>query len=896
MSPDAASHQPDIPVSAILNTLDGSVALLDPHGVILAVNTRWREIVKKAGLALVPGQNLPASYQHVGGALAAEAARIAREIGVVLAGERPDFHDEGAPWPMSPEGGQRFRLTVKALPERAGAIVTYEDTSQRHEEAARRAEERLRHLIDHATDIIYSCDLNGCFTFVNQPAVRLMKYDEPELLGRHFLSLIRPDYRDRAGEFYAKQLLEKIPSTYFEFPAVTKDGAEIWFGQNVELVRDRETVVGVQAVARDITRQKAAEDALQESETRFRVMAEASPVGIFLTGPNGTTVYSNPKSLAIADITFEQALGFGWRDALHPDDRDRVMRAWIESAANRSTFSSTHRYVRTDGSIVWARVHVAPMLDLGELRGFVGVIEDITERHVAEEALKASEAKFRGLFENTQEGVFQSTPEGKLLTVNPAFIAMLGYSSAEELLKLDIARDLYATPQLRTVFWERLKRDGTVRDFESECRRKDGQTITTLTSARLARSADGRILYCEGVLVDITERRGLEAQLRQAQKMESIGRLAGGVAHDFNNLLTAILGYAEFTAEYLPPDNPGRANLEQLLIAAHRASDLTKQLLAFARRQMIEPRVIDLNELVANSEKILRRMIGEDIELTTRLASTLSGVRVDPVQFERILMNLAVNARDAMPAGGQMTIETADVVLDEDTARRHPGMRAGSHVMLAVTDNGVGMSEEVRAHLFEPFFTTKEPGRGTGLGLATCYGIVKQAGGYILADSQPGRGATFRIYLPTVEEPVTPLQRAAPMGILSGGGLETILLVEDERLVREMAAESLRSRGYTVLTAESSQSALDLNRNYRDPIHLLVTDVVMPGSTGRQLAGEIQRERPELKVIYLSGYSDDAITPHGIVEGGVTFLPKPFTPMSLTDKVREVLTLPGQPA
>lgn len=390
-----------------------------------------------------------------------------------------------------------------------------------------------------------------------------------------------------------------------------------------------------------------------------------------------------------------------------------------------------------------------------------------------------------------------------------------------------------------------------------------------------------------GVVFDITDRKRLEAQLLEAQKLEGIGRLAGGIAHDFNNLLTVILGYTEMALMGLPENAPLGGDLQQVKKAADRAADLTRQLLAFARRQIIEPKVLSLNTLILELDKLLRRLIGEDIDLITLPAPDLWNVKVDAGQFEQVLINLCVNARDAMRQGGMLTIETANVVLDTEYARHHPDVLPGSYVMLAVSDTGIGMDVAMQQHIFEPFFTTKETGKGTGLGLATCHGIVKQSGGHIWLYSEPGQGTTFKIYLPRVLEAASPTLPEEEVTIPQG--TETILLVEDEVMVRMYAAEALRGQGYTVLEADGGAEALTLAAGYVGTIHLLLTDVVMPQMSGRQLAEQLATLRPKIKILYASGYTDNTIVHHGILEAGVAFVQKPYAPDTLARKVRETL-------
>jgi CheY-like chemotaxis protein len=375
--------------------------------------------------------------------------------------------------------------------------------------------------------------------------------------------------------------------------------------------------------------------------------------------------------------------------------------------------------------------------------------------------------------------------------------------------------------------------------------------------------------------------------------MEAIGRLAGGIAHDFNNLLTAINGYSDLGLRKIADDSPVRRNLNEIRKAGERAAGLTRQLLAFSRKQVLQPKVLQLNSIIADIDKMLKRLIGEDVALLTVLNPALEQIKADPGQIEQILMNLVVNARDAMPKGGKLTIETANVYLDEEYARSHNSVQPGSYIMLAVSDTGHGIDAKTRERIFEPFFTTKEVGKGTGLGLSTVYGIVKQSGGNIWVYSEVGRGTTFKVYFPIVKQPAEAIQRLTRPIELPGGS-ETVLLVEDEDLVRKMAKEILQMSGYYVLEARQGIEALALTKEFDKPIHLMVTDVVMPQMSGPELAGHLERSSPHIRVLYMSGYTDEAIVHHGVLKEGVAFLEKPFTPDALALKVREVLDSPIQ--
>jgi PAS domain S-box-containing protein len=519
----------------------------------------------------------------------------------------------------------------------------------------------------------------------------------------------------------------------------------------------------------------------------------------------------------------------------------------------------------------------------------LALMTDVTDRRRAEDALRASEARFRQLAEHIHEAFFViEMPSGQALYISPTWGEIWGRS-------VDAA---YADSQL---WFNAIHPDDRAEVVAGQAAIGRGQPATNVFrvqrpdgSERWVRGrtfpvvdASGVVYRMVGVAEDITELRKTEDQLLKAQKMEAVGRLAGGIAHDFNNVLTAIFGYVEMVVEDLPSGSQARADLDEVLKAAGRAASLTRQLLAFSRQQVLQPTVLQINDVVQDLEKMLRRVIGEDLELRVTLAPDAGKVRADVGQLEQVVLNLAVNARDAMPTGGKLTIETVNAGLTEAYADAHQPVVPGAYVMLAVSDTGVGMSPEVRARVFEPFFTTKEQGKGTGLGLSTVYGIVKQSGGYVWVYSEPGRGATFKIYLPRVDAPIDVAPRPKEGGTLAG--TETVLVAEDDDLLRPLAKNVLEKFGYTVLAAANADAALASARGHQGPIHLLVSDVVMPGASGRELARRLAATHPETKVLFVSGYTDDAIVHHGMLEPGLNYLQKPFTPATLGRKVREVL-------
>jgi PAS domain S-box-containing protein len=525
-------------------------------------------------------------------------------------------------------------------------------------------------------------------------------------------------------------------------------------------------------------------------------------------------------------------------------------------------------------------IYVAVVATTGLLLG-----PAVARRLRAEAALREAHSHLRAVIDSAPLAIYTVDAEGHVRSWNPAAEALYGWSETEVIggPLTPIAQESGDHQQIR----ERVFAGGTLRGIETTARRRDGSPIAVTLAAAPFTDAAGNVTGALFIAADLTEVRQLEVQYRQLQKMEAVGRLAGGIAHDFNNLLTAILGTTGLVLEYVGSDKRIRMDVEEIEKAAKRAAGLTRQLLVFSRQQVLEPRILDINAVVRDLERMLARLIGEDIELRLQLAPEIGAVQADPGQLQQAIVNLVVNARDAMPNGGGLTIETTEVALDPRQLEAHTPTQPGTYVLLAVHDTGVGMDAATKARLFEPFFTTKAPGRGTGLGLATVYSIVKQSGGYIWAYSEPGQGTTFKIYLPRVAG--TPEQMAAQTPAPFAIGSETVLLVEDQAEVRKLTSRILEARGYTVLPAEDAGAAVQLAERYLKRIDLLLTDVVMPGVNGRELALRLAGQRRDLKVLFVSGYTGEAIRQHGLLELGAAFLQKPFTPEVLARKVREVL-------
>jgi len=617
---------------------------------------------------------------------------------------------------------------------------------------------------------------------------------------------------------------------------------------------------------------------LESAEQRYRLLYERSLAGVLRTTLDGRILDCN---LACARIfgyaTCEEFIASPITDRyFHPEDRNTFM-AILQRVKSLTSYEQCLR--RKDGSKVW----LLGSANLVDGKGGARTVNEETFVDITEG--KNAEETFRKAFNANPEPItIAAFPEGRFIDVNDSFLRVTGYEREEVIGRTSKELNFWARPEDRVTFVEKLKTQGSVRDLEITFCTKSGEIREAVDSAE---TIDVGGQECAiAIFRDVTERKSLEKQLRQTQKMEAVGQLSGGIAHDFNNLLGVIIGYSEILEQRLPPDDPLLKECLQIKKAGQSAASLTRQLLAFSRQQVLDPKVLDLNGIVLNVQKMLRRLIGEHIELKTNLDPALGCVKADQSQIEQVILNLAVNARDAMPQGGKLLIETAKVELDEDYARRHPPQEPGAYVLLSVADTGIGMDAETQARIFEPFFTTKEIGKGTGLGLSTVYGVVRQSGGHIWVYSELGLGTTFKIYLPCAGQPARVQQPpAAPAESLRGS--ETILLVEDEEALRGLARSLLEDSGYTVLEAELPEAAIETALQHSGKIHVLLTDLVMPGMTGKDLAAKLAPTRPEMKVVFMSGYT--SFTHAGLADSEIALLTKPFTREKLLRKLRETL-------
>ena len=628
---------------------------------------------------------------------------------------------------------------------------------------------------------------------------------------------------------------------------------------------------------------------LFQREELFRLISDNATDMIAVVDMEGRRIYNSYSYQTALGYSPEELRGSSSLEQIHPDDRERVQQAAEESRATGMGQTLEYRIRHKNGT--WRMLESTASVIRNAKGGpekLVIVNRDITDRQLALEALRLADADFRSVVEDAPYGIYRTNGEGQLFRVNPALQKILGYDDSAELLKANLELQIFRSAMEYRRLFELLNRVDDFKDVEAEWKRKDGTPITVLCSGRRIARSDEQPVYFEMFVEDITEKRILERQLRMTSKMEAVGRLSGGIAHDFNNLLGVIIGYSQVLKRALGPENPLTEHADEIEKAGDRAAALTRQLLAFSRQQILTPTVLNLNDLVLDMQKMLPRLIREDITVSIALDEELGSVRADRNQIEQVILNLAVNARDAMSAGGRLQIDTKNMCLDELYARSHPGAKPGEYVCLSVTDSGTGMDPETIAHIFEPFFTTKELGKGTGLGLATVYGIVKQSGGYVWVDSELGKGAAFQVFLPRVAQ-IADLQAARPYLDENLRGSETILLVEDAAPLRKLAVSFLSSHGFEVLSAPDAEEALKIAAAHAGAIQLLVTDVVMPGQNGRVLAERLVASYPKIKVLYISGYNDSFIAGHGILDPGSILLNKPFTEEALIHKVREVL-------
>ncbi len=801
---------------------------------------------------------------------------------------------------MKDEDKSKEQLITELNALRKSIAESEKDKTERKraEEALRESEQLYRTLVRLSPDPISVVDLNGSLIF-NSPKAMEMYGGSPggELFGRSILNWVAPEEHEKASA-NIRRLLREGTLTGIEYTLIKNDGTRFIGEINASVIYSPDgSPMRMMFITRDVTERKRAQDELFNSRQMLRSVLDNIPQRVFWKDRDSMYIgcnksfafdcgYMDPSEL-VGKTSYETASASN-ADLFHADDR-----GVMESGRPKINYEEPQ--IRPDGTQAWLITSKVPMYDQdGQVIGLLGTYSDITERKLAEDLLRKSEERFSKFFRATPVGTsITRLSDYEYLDVNDAWLGLFGYTREEVIGRNPLDLGIWAVPGDSRKMVEILRRQGRVKDFETRYRLKFGELADVLFSGEVIEAAGHR--YILGLAYDITERKRaeeerkkLEEQLFQAQKMESIGRLAGGVAHDFNNMLGVIIGRAEMALNRDILTEGLQHTLKEILNAGLRSADLTRQLLAFARKQTAVPKILDLNHTISGMLKMLRRLIGEDIDLFWTPEFDLWKIKIDPSQVDQILANLVVNARDAISGIGSIIIRTENVVIDDSNRTKTPELIPGEYVLLTTSDSGAGMSKEVRENIFEPFFTTKEVGKGTGLGLSTVYGIVKQNDGFIYVTSEPGKETTFKIYLPRFEVK-TAQALYAEVAVKSPTGTETILLVEDDEAILNLSKMILEDLSYTVLTAQTPADAIRLAEGHPGDLDLLITDVVMPEMHGRELAEQLSASRPNLKVLYMSGYTSDVIAHRGILDEGLNFIQKPFLRYDFAAKVRQVL-------
>jgi PAS domain S-box-containing protein len=793
---------------------------------------------------------------------------------------------------------EQLLVEVAKLRSRVAELEKVESACNQAGEALRISEKKLQLIIDTSPVGICTVDPLGNYVTTNLAFEQMLGYPKEELRGLSFFEVTHPDDRPQNKKLFQDMISSKMGGFFLEKRYIRKDGTEVEVAVHASGIIDAgENARFGTVFVDDITERKQAEGILERTRMGLRQIIDLIPEMIWLKDADGRFLMVNQMNARTSyNMSVDEMTG-RLHSEIHPD-KDQVARMLSDDRrvieSGKPVFVPEESFVDADGVTRCLQTSKIPFTfaETGE-QAILGIALDITERKRTEESLRKSEEGYQLMIDLSPDMTIVSNGEGLSEFISSQIEKVTGYSVDDFIGKgfpdiihpddMGIVQEKFQSVLVGT----------TINDLEYRIVDPDGEVRWMLHSA-VPVLTDGENSQIYNTVRNITDRKRaeqektkLEDQFHQAQKMESVGRLAGGVAHDFNNLLTAIIGYSEMIESSLDSNDPLSGDVKGVLEAAYSATQLTAQLLAFSRKQTIDPKVIDIKKTVERSQKMLKRLIEEDIDLKFVSEKDLWKTKVDPGQLDQILVNLAVNARDAMPDGGRLTIETANVAFDEEYCNIHPTTKPGDFVMLAVSDNGTGMEKEVQDNIFEPFFTTKAKGEGTGLGLSTVYGIVKQHGGFIYAYSEPGEGSSFKIYLPRIDEEVQEI--ATPTTETLVTGTETVLLVEDNDLVRRLAKRILVRNGYRILESDSGSSGYLKCKKYEGDIHLLLTDVVMPGMNGNELYEQVASMKPGIKVLYMSGYTDDAIAHRGVLEEGVVFIQKPFKADNLLRNVREVL-------
>ncbi len=766
-----------------------------------------------------------------------------------------------------------------------GGVVAFRDITGRIQ-----AEGKLREyerVVESLEDMILVLDREYRYVIANRAFLNYRARKKEQVIGHRVDEILEREtfetvVKEKMDECFQGRVVQ------FELDYTYPDRAARTLYTSYFPIEGPQGIDRIACILRDITERKRSEEALRESERQFRTLGDSIPQLTWMANPDGWIFWYNQRWYEYTGTTVEQMQGWGWQSVLDPVELPGVMERWQTSIANGDPFDMVFPLRGADGVLRPFLTRVMPVKGgEGQIVRWFGTNTDITEQKRTEEALRKSEERFSKAFRSSPLAITIATAaEGRYLDVNDAFLNMVGHNRAGVIGRTSLDLNLWAEKSQRFEMLRQLREGGRVTGFRTQHKTLAGEIRETEVSADLI-ELEGQTCVL-AIIRDITETLKLEAQFRQAQKMEAVGRLAGGVAHDFNNMMGVIIGYSDLSLGLIAPESPANRYMEQIKKAAHRAVALTRQLLAFSRQQVVFPKILDLNEVVQNVTTMLQRLVGEDVAMSFRPAVPIGSINADPGQIEQILMNLVVNARDAMPGGGEIVIETGHAELDQYYVSQHPGSHSGQHVVLAVSDTGCGMDENIKSKIFEPFFTTKGVGQGTGLGLSTVYGIVKQDGGTIFVYSEPGKGTTFKIYFPRAAGKAEPLEQPHAESEFPGGS-ETILVAEDDLSLRELTVSLLQNAGYQVVEASNAEAALDILKASEREIDLLLTDVIMPGKSGIELLEYAKVIRPNLRSLFVSGYTGDLVALRGGAVPEAAFLEKPFTRDSLLKKVHSAL-------
>jgi len=772
------------------------------------------------------------------------------------------------------------------------ALAYLRDITERKlsEKLLKETEDKYRSMFENAVEGMFQTTADGRFIAANPALSKMYGFESPQELLDTITDVenqmyVNPEDRKTMQNLYVTQGFV----SNFVTQLYRKDGEKIWISMSARAIKDAQgEIVRYEGTVEDITQSKELEDALKMAEMEKTLILNAIPEVVIFHDCDMKILWVNNNAKDLLEAKTNDYIGHYCFEAWHK--KDHACESCPIHRALTSGRPQEGEITPPSGKTWYVRGYPVRTND-GSLLGVVEIRLDITERRQMEKALIRSEDKYRSIFENAVEGIFQTTPEGSYLQVNPALAKMYGYESPEELIAgvYDIGRQVYVNPEDRIRLQEAIRKKGFFEGFEAQQYRKDGSKIWTSSNARAVLDADGNTLYFEGTVENITDRKHLESQLLQAQKMEAIGTLAGGIAHDFNNILSALIGYGNLLNMKMDNDDPLKIYVGHILAASEKAVNLTHSLLTFSRKQAIKLQPQKMGAMIRAIEKILLRLLTEDIELNVITSDTDTTVLADITQIDQVLLNLATNARDAMPLGGTLRIETGEVEINQEFTKSYGYGEPGRYALISISDTGTGMDEKTRQKIFEPFFTTKEVGKGTGLGLSIVYGIVKQHNGYINVASETGKGTTFQIYLPVVK---TATEERKLTSITAEGGTETILIAEDNHDLRKLLVEVLNEKGYTTFPATDGEMALALFMEHKNAIDLLILDVVMPKMNGKEVFDEVRKGRSDVKVLFTSGYTGDIVLDKGVYDGAVDFIQKPVSPNELLGKIREVLDKP----